>query len=95
MSCSPAGKYQFNVKEDSKLGTEIGVLGVEDKDEIQNKNPIFTIQNEFDKVFDIKLNNEKDGILSLKVVSISSFRTKLATSQLEYFRLSNTVQDFN
>uniref|UniRef100_A0A8C1GLT5 Cadherin-5 n=1 Tax=Cyprinus carpio TaxID=7962 RepID=A0A8C1GLT5_CYPCA len=61
------GKYQFNVKEDSKLGTEIGVLGVEDKDEIQNKNPKFTIQNEFDKVFDIKLNNEKDGILSLKV----------------------------
>uniref|UniRef100_A0A8C2L5C5 Cadherin-5 n=1 Tax=Cyprinus carpio TaxID=7962 RepID=A0A8C2L5C5_CYPCA len=61
------GKYQFNVKEDSKLGTEIGILGVEDKDEIQNKNPIFTIQNEFDKVFDIKLNYEKDGILSLKV----------------------------
>ncbi|XP_016394466.1 cadherin-5-like [Sinocyclocheilus rhinocerous] len=60
-------KYHFNVKEDSKLGYEIGVLGVEDKDEIQNKDPTFTIQHEFDEVFDIKLNNEKDGILSLKV----------------------------
>ncbi|XP_016088948.1 cadherin-5-like [Sinocyclocheilus grahami] len=60
-------KYHFNVKEDSKLGYEIGVLGVEDKDEIQNKDPTFTMQHEFDEVFDIKLNNEKDGILSLKV----------------------------
>ncbi|XP_016363337.1 cadherin-5-like [Sinocyclocheilus anshuiensis] len=60
-------KYHFNVKEDSKLGYEIGILGVEDKDEIQNKDPTFTMQHEFDEVYDIKLNNEKDGVLSLKV----------------------------
>ncbi|XP_026071241.1 cadherin-5-like isoform X2 [Carassius auratus] len=61
------GKYTFNVKEDSKQEYEIGVLDVDDKDEIQNKDPTFTIQHEFDEVFDIKLNNEKDGILTLKV----------------------------
>ncbi|XP_067258180.1 cadherin-5 [Chanodichthys erythropterus] len=60
------GKYQFDVKEDSKPGFVIGILGVEDKDEIQNKDPSFTVFD-YDKVFDIKLSNEKDGILSLKV----------------------------
>lgn len=62
------------MKEDSKPGFEIGVLGVEDKDEIQNKDPSFTV-HKYDKVFGIKRSNEKDGILSLKVVSISSFIT--------------------
>ncbi|XP_016105250.1 cadherin-5-like isoform X2 [Sinocyclocheilus grahami] len=61
------GEYQFNVKEDSKPGYEIGKLKVEDKDEIQNKDPSFTIQHKFDEVFGIKLSNVKDGILSLKV----------------------------
>ncbi|XP_059369978.1 cadherin-5-like isoform X3 [Carassius carassius] len=61
------GKYTFNVKEDSKPEYEIGVLEVDDKDEIQNKDPTFTIQPEFNEVFHIKLNNIKDGILSLKV----------------------------
>lgn len=62
------------MKEDSKPGFEIGILGVEDKDELQNKDPSFTI-HEFNQVFGIKRSNEKDGILSLKVVSISSFIT--------------------
>lgn len=60
------------MKEDSKPGFEFGILGVEDKDEIQNKDPSFTVFD-YDKVFGIKQSNEKDGILSLKVVSISSF----------------------
>ncbi|XP_043100166.1 cadherin-5 [Puntigrus tetrazona] len=62
-----SGQYHFNVKEDSKPGNTIGKLLVEDKDEIQNKDPSFTIQRKFDEVFAIKLNNEKDGVLSLKV----------------------------
>ncbi|XP_051562731.1 cadherin-5-like [Myxocyprinus asiaticus] len=60
------GKYYFNVKEDSKPGSEIGTLEVEDKDEIQNKDPTFTIQ-QINEVFEIKRSNEKDGILCLKV----------------------------
>lgn len=68
---------------------------MEDKDEIQNKDPSFTIQAEFDGVFGIKLNNEKDGSLSLKLVSISSFTTKQASRQLEFLRLSNVFNDIN
>ncbi|XP_052008091.1 cadherin-5 [Xyrauchen texanus] len=58
------GKYRFNVKEDSKPGSEIGTLTVEDRDEIQNKDPTFTIHHDG---FAIKLSNVKDGILSLTV----------------------------
>ncbi|XP_051501240.1 cadherin-5 [Myxocyprinus asiaticus] len=60
------GKYHFNVKEDSKPRSEIGTLSVEDRDEIQNKDPTFTIQHKYD-IFAIKRSNVKDGILSLKV----------------------------
>ncbi|RXN12486.1 cadherin-5-like protein [Labeo rohita] len=60
------GQYRFDVKEDSKPGHQIGKLEVEDKDEIQNKDPTFTI-HKFGEVFNIKQSNEKDGILSLKV----------------------------
>lgn len=59
------------MKEDLKPGTEIGLLEVEDKDEIQNKDPTFALQSKFDEVFDIKRTKEKDGMLSLKVVSVS------------------------
>ncbi|KAK2914027.1 hypothetical protein Q8A67_002426 [Cirrhinus molitorella] len=59
-------EYRFNVKEDSEPGYQIGVLAVEDKDEIQNKDPTFTI-HKFGEVFDIKQSNTKDGALSLKV----------------------------
>ncbi|KAK2914028.1 hypothetical protein Q8A67_002427 [Cirrhinus molitorella] len=61
-----SGEYRFNVKEDSEPGYQIGVLAVEDKDEIQNKDPTFTI-HKFGEVFDIKQSNTKDGALSLKV----------------------------
>lgn len=68
---------------------------MEDKDEIQHKDPSFTVQDQFDGVFGIKLNNEKDGILSLKVVSISSFTTKQASRQPAFLRLSNAFNDIN
>ncbi|NP_001003983.1 cadherin-5 precursor [Danio rerio] len=60
-------RYQFTVKEDLKPGSEIGLLEVEDKDEIQNKDPTFALQSKFNDVFDIKRTKEKDGMLSLKV----------------------------
>lgn len=94
MSFSLAGQYRFDVKEDSKPGHQIGKLEVEDKDEIQNKDPTFTI-HKFGEVFNIKQSNEKDGILSLKVVSISNFNTERATIQLEFLRLSSAFNDFN
>jgi len=78
----PAGKYHFNVKEDSEIGFKIGILEVEDKDEIQNKDPTFNIQH-YAEMFEIKRSNEKDGILSLKVVSIISFKTwKLVSTKV-------------
>ncbi|XP_065145374.1 cadherin-5 [Paramisgurnus dabryanus] len=58
------GKYQFNVREDIKPGSDIGIIEVEDRDEIQNKNPTFTL-HKYNDVFNITLNNEKDGILRL------------------------------
>ncbi|XP_067294022.1 cadherin-5 [Pseudorasbora parva] len=61
------GIYQFDVREDSQPEFEIGKLEVEDKDEIQNKDPTFTIQHKYDEVFGIKRDQMKDGILSLKV----------------------------
>ncbi len=71
------------LKEDSKPGHTIGTLGCGGQRRDTNKDPSFTVQDQFDGVFGIKLNNEKDGILSLKVVSISSFTTKQASRQLE------------
>lgn len=68
------------MKEDSEIGFIIGTLEVEDKDETQNKDPTFTIQQRYGEMFGIKRNNERDGILSLKVVSISSFNTWLLTN---------------
>ncbi|XP_056599536.1 cadherin-5 [Triplophysa dalaica] len=61
------GTYQFKVQEDTKPGSEIGILGVEDRDEIQNKDPTFTLQQTYREMFGIRPNNDKDGILSLKV----------------------------
>ncbi|XP_073693013.1 cadherin-5 [Garra rufa] len=59
-------EYRYSVKEDSKPGYQIGILGVEDKDEIQNKDPTFTI-HKFGEVFEMKQSNLKDGVLSLKM----------------------------
>lgn len=72
---SPLGKYQFNVREDTKPGSEIGILGVADRDEIQNKDPTFNLQQTYNDMFDIRRNNEKDGILFLQNVSIGRFKT--------------------
>ncbi|XP_073715295.1 cadherin-5 [Misgurnus anguillicaudatus] len=58
------GKYHFNVREDIKLRSDIGIIEVEDRDEIQNKNPTFTF-DEYGYMFYITTNNEKDGILRL------------------------------
>ncbi|XP_070772508.1 cadherin-5 [Enoplosus armatus] len=58
--------YELQVPEDHKLNEKIGTLELEDRDQIQNKEPIFTIPNENNKVFNIELSPNKDGNLMLK-----------------------------
>lgn len=58
--------YDLQVPEDHKLNEKIGTLELEDRDQIQNKEPIFTIPNENKQMFDIELSPNKDGNLMLK-----------------------------
>ncbi|KAL3050625.1 hypothetical protein OYC64_012613 [Pagothenia borchgrevinki] len=58
--------YELQVPEDHKLNEKIGTLELEDRDEVQNKEPIFTILNENSKMFNIELSPNKDGNLMLK-----------------------------
>lgn len=58
--------YELHVREDHKLNEKIGTLELEDRDQIQNKEPIFVIPSENSKVFNIELSPNKDGNLMLK-----------------------------
>ncbi|XP_048886699.1 cadherin-5 [Brienomyrus brachyistius] len=56
--------YSFNVKEDAKQNSKIGIMELEDRDEEQNKDPSFTVL-EFPQVFMVVKNPMKDGLLTL------------------------------
>lgn len=56
--------YDFKVPENHKLGEIIGVLKLEDRDELQNKQPMFTIPN--NQPFVIEASPNKDGNVILK-----------------------------
>ncbi|XP_029136222.2 cadherin-5 [Labrus bergylta] len=58
--------YDLQVPEDHKLNEKIGTLELEDRDQIQNKEPSFIIPNDSNKVFLIDLSPNKDGNLMLK-----------------------------
>lgn len=58
--------YDLEVPENHKQNEKIGTLQVEDKDLIQNKEPIFSIPNENHKMFSIEPSANKDGNLMLK-----------------------------
>ncbi|XP_039995704.1 cadherin-5 [Xiphias gladius] len=58
--------YELQVPEDHKLNEKIGTLELEDRDQIQNKEPIFAILSENSKIFNIELSPNKDGNLMLK-----------------------------
>ncbi|XP_071335980.1 cadherin-5 isoform X1 [Trachinotus anak] len=58
--------YELQVPEDHKLNENIGTLELEDRDQIQNKEPIFLIPSEINKMFSVDLNPDKDGILMLR-----------------------------
>ncbi|XP_019942681.1 cadherin-5 [Paralichthys olivaceus] len=58
--------YELQVPEDQKLNEKIGTLELEDRDQIQNKEPIFTMPSDYNKMFNIELSASKDGNLMLK-----------------------------
>ncbi|XP_067466795.1 cadherin-5 [Thunnus thynnus] len=60
------GTYELQVPENHKLNEKIGTLELEDRDQIQNKEPIFIIPDEHKKMFNIDLSPNKDGNLMLK-----------------------------
>ncbi len=63
-----AETYELQVREDHKMNEKIGTLELEDRDQIRNKEPIFTISADSNKMFNIELNPDKDGNLMLKQV---------------------------
>lgn len=63
-----AETYELQVPEDHKLNEKIGTLELEDRDQIQNKEPIFTIPSDIGKVFNIVLSPSKDGNVMLNKV---------------------------
>lgn len=58
--------YELQVPEDHKLNEKIGTLELEDRDQIQNKEPIFAIPSENGRIFSVELSPTKDGNLMLK-----------------------------
>ncbi|MCJ8747185.1 hypothetical protein PDJAM_G00150470 [Pangasius djambal] len=58
--------YHFAVKENMPVGFKIGTLDIKDRDEKQNKKPIFTVDHSHKDIFDLELNENNDGVLTLK-----------------------------
>lgn len=68
LSLLPAGVYEMPVREDHSVTEKIGTLVLEDRDQSQNKEPLFTIPNDIAHIFAIERNDERDGNLMLKKV---------------------------
>lgn len=59
--------YELQVPEDQQLNEKIGTLELEDRDLIQNKEPVFLLPKENSKVFGVELSRpNKDGNLLLR-----------------------------
>eukprot|EP00066_Takifugu_rubripes_P012108 XP_011601374.1 PREDICTED: cadherin-5 [Takifugu rubripes] len=58
--------YELQVPENHKVNEKIGVLQLEDRDQLQNKEPTFIIPNDMSRVFGIELSPNKDGNLMLR-----------------------------
>ncbi|XP_072246678.1 cadherin-5 [Leuresthes tenuis] len=58
--------YEITVPENHKLNQNITTLRLEDRDEFQNKNPLFSIPSDHGNIFYVELNENKDGNLMLK-----------------------------
>ncbi|KAG7270055.1 hypothetical protein CRUP_007155, partial [Coryphaenoides rupestris] len=58
--------YDFSVPENQRLEEKIGTLTLNDEDEIQNKDPVFTNEPSMSDLFNIVRSPQKDGYLMLK-----------------------------
>lgn len=70
----PTESYYFTVNEDEPVGFNIGILKIKDFDELQNKEPIFTVDDNHKHNFNVQLDHYKDGLLKLKKVVFPSSR---------------------
>lgn len=68
LSLLSAGMYEMHVPEDHSVTEKIGTLELEDRDQIQNKEPLFTVPNDIAQIFAIERSPNKDGNLMLKKV---------------------------
>lgn len=68
MASFTKSSYLFKVPETQKTEVKIGTLDLEDRDEIQNKDPVFTITAPHSNTFMIQRSQTKDGNLMLKQV---------------------------
>uniref|UniRef100_A0A3P8TAW0 Cadherin-5 n=1 Tax=Amphiprion percula TaxID=161767 RepID=A0A3P8TAW0_AMPPE len=60
--------FELQLPEDHKLNEKMGTLQLEDRDQIQNKEPIFSIHGDSSKMFSLELSPSKDGNLLLRQV---------------------------
>ncbi|TTW57047.1 Cadherin-5 [Bagarius yarrelli] len=59
-------RYHIEVKEDEPVGFKITTLDIQDRDEKQNKKPVFTVEHSHEDSFDLEMNDNNDGVLILK-----------------------------
>lgn len=79
--------YELQVPEDKKLNEKIGTLTLQDRDEIQNKDPVFTITPPFNNMFEVKLSPVKDGNIMLR--QVLDYETRSSYSFTVHVRENN------
>lgn len=65
-------RYVFDVNENEPVGFKLGMLTIQDRDEKQNKKPVFTVENSYEDKFDLEPSDNNDGVLILKKVTFTS-----------------------
>lgn len=62
------GSYELQVPENHRVREKIGTLELEDKDQIQNKEPIFSLPEDISRLFSVERSPTKDANLMLNKV---------------------------
>lgn len=62
------GSYELQVPENHKVHEKVGTLELEDRDQIQNKEPIFSLPEDISKLFSVQRSPTKDANLMLNKV---------------------------
>lgn len=63
-----SGTYELQVPENRKVNEKIGTLKLEDRDQIQNKEPSFILPSDISKLFGVELSPTKDANIMLRKV---------------------------